>query len=175
MRLFSRPLFFFPFQITHMCSYMQTHTPTQAWMHTHANTHTWTHALPLRLPLGRSKVWIGLSFTPVWNSVCVCVRGGVQLIQVLSRREDKNLLPACWASESANRREVDPHSLCPGPVRLMAQTSFTVQETENHVRQRGCWNLSYLNLHIINLCKHEPGLICSFSLCLIISSKMLMH
>lgn len=62
---------------------------------------------------------------------CACEeeRGDVRLIQVLSRREDKNLLPACWASESANRREVDPNNLCPGPVRLMAQTSYKEHRT----------------------------------------------
>lgn len=57
--------------------------------------------------------------------VCVCGEEGVVwLIQVLSRRGDKNLLPACWASESANRRELDPNNLCPGPARLMTWTSY---------------------------------------------------
>lgn len=50
--------------------------------------------------------------------VCgVCVRakrGDGRLIQVLPRRKDKNLLPACWASGSANRREFDPGDLRQG-------------------------------------------------------------
>lgn len=59
------------------------------------------------------------------GAVCACVGGGAQLIQVLSRRKDKNLLPACSLVGTLNLptgEEVDPNN--PQPVCLIAETPF---------------------------------------------------
>ena len=96
--------------------------------------------------------------------LCVCVSEAVRLIQVLSRREDKNLLPACWASESANRREVDPNNLCPGPGAFNGSDFLhgDARQKTTCGREGAGIYLSlffffFSNLHIINPCKHEKS------------------
>lgn len=126
----------------------------------HACMHTHTYTFKFSLLLGRSKVWIGLSFihsTAGWVCVCACVWGGVQLIQVLSRREDKNLLPACSLVGPLNQERGWPQQPL-GPVCLIAETPFTERERETIRRRKTTCGREgagiYLKLHITNLCKH---------------------
>lgn len=82
---------FFLFLLSCICEPTCKHTlpPKHACtqVHTHALTHT-----PIFLWEGQSSELACHSLR--FRVMCVCVRVRVRLIQVLSRREDKNLLPA---------------------------------------------------------------------------------